>query len=276
MAARIWDNPVARHASRLGRSSGRAWAVLLLLFVAGAAGAALQRYWLEMAEYAFLRPRMLDRWIGMSLVAETVIALPWAAVRGALLWRRLERDGHLEEYRRTRLSPLTITAGALAAVLYPVTALLALSLGVALAVALGGYELPVFGTIQAHLLLLVQSAAFAALGLWLTSRVRYPALAVPLALLILAAAILALAGLEPFYRQMETPERWINWALLPNPVTAVGSALETDVLRFGWLYRHLSANEYFYVYPPVWQTAGVYGALAALCLWRVTRQLSKD
>src|SRR5437763_958371 len=83
-----------------------------------------------------------------------------------------------------------------------------------------------------------------------------------LALGALALAIGAVGLLDPFYRLIANPERWIDAALLPNPVTAVGAALQEDVLRFSWTYEHLHANEYLYRYPPAWQTAGLYLTLA--------------
>jgi hypothetical protein len=109
--------------------------VLLLLLGAGALGILLQKHWLEMDEYSFLRPRLGTRWLGLTLVAETVIALPWAAVRGALLWRRPARGGTPGEYRRSRMSAGAITLGMLSAALYPVLVLLCLSLGTSFALA---------------------------------------------------------------------------------------------------------------------------------------------
>ena len=269
------DNPVARHALRLIARSGRPWAVALLLLGAAGMGAVLQVYWMERESYSF-SPHLAVRWLGLTLVAETVVALPWAAVRGALLWRLLARDGHLEEYRRSRMSPGRIVLGALAAVLAPVLALLGLSIAMTLALRGWTGDLSVPGVLAAHGLLAAQCAAFGALGLWLSGRLRHPAAAVPVALLVLAGALAAIWALEPFYRSLQEPERWIYWALLPNPVTAVGNALNTDVLRFSWLYQRLHAHEYFFVYPPAWQTGGIYLAAAGLALVLLGRRVAAD
>ncbi|HTE17471.1 MAG TPA: hypothetical protein VK689_03705 [Armatimonadota bacterium] len=272
---RSWENPVARHAGRLASGRSWPWAVLLLLLGAGALGILLQKHWLEMDEYSFLRPRLGTRWLGLTLVAETVIALPWAAVRGALLWRRLREEGHLEEYRRSRMSASAITLGMLSAALYPVLVLLCLSLAMSLGLALSTRGLLFGEVVAAHLLLAAQALAFGALGLWLTGKVRYPALAIPAAVAVLGSAMGAIWALDPFYRRLEEPERWIYWALLPNPVTAVGNALNTDVLRFGWIYERLHAHEYFFVYPAAWQTGGFYVGLSALLLILVSLRVSR-
>jgi hypothetical protein len=266
------DNPVARHAGRLAARSGRPWAILLLLLAAGTLGALLQRYWMEMEIYSFLRPQMAVRWLGLVIMALTLVALPWAAVRGALLWRRLEKEGHLEEYRRSRLSPASIAVGALAAALSPVCALLALSLAAALAVGLIAPELSLAEAVWAHALLAAQSVAFGALGLWLAGKLRYPAAAIPAAVAVLAAALGAIWALDPFLRSFADPSPWIYAALLPNPMTAVGNALETDVLRFSWIYQRIHAHEYFFVYPPAWQTGGLYLLAAAVLLGLVARR----
>jgi hypothetical protein len=271
----FWDNPVARHAGRLASRGAWLWAVLLLLLGAGTLGALLQTYWMEQPIYYSPLARTA-RWLGLVLMAETVVALPWAAVRGALLWRRLRREGHLDEYRRSRMSPLQIALGAVSAALYPVLALLALSLALSPVLGLVTGDLPLWGVVKAHLLLGAQSLAFAALGLWLAGKTKHPALAIPLALAVLAAVVGAIWVIDPFYRSMADPVPWIYGALLPNPVTAVGNVLETDVLRFSWVYQHIHAHEYFFTYPPAWQTGGLYLLMAALLLGAVALRVSKE
>jgi hypothetical protein len=281
----VADNPVARHTLRLISRSGRAWAVGLMLFAAAAVGAVLQIYWMERDMYSF-SPNLAVRWLGLTLVAETVVALPWAAVRGALLWRLMKRDGHLEEYRRSRMSPGRIAFGALMGVMAPVLALLVLSTVMSLAVRqlTAGLEVRHLLTahpltahlLTAHLLLAAQCAAFGALGLWLSGKMRYPAAAVPVSLSLLGAAMGAIWALDPFYPSLGAPEPWIYFALLPNPVTAVGNALDTDVLRFSWIYQRIHAHEYFYVYPPAWQTGGLYAVTAAVLLALTGRRVAMD
>lgn len=270
-----WDNPVARHAARLGARGARWWVILILLGAVVLLGALLQKYWMELELYTLLRPQRLSRWVAVSLLGETAIVLPWAAVRGALLWRRLAGEGHLEEYRRSRLSALSIAAGSTVATLTPVLVLLGASFALALIAGLATRALGPAAVLTVHGLLLTQAVAFAALGLWLAGRLRVPGLAIPMSLLVLAAAIGAIWAIDPLLRRVDNPTAWIFAALLPNPVSAVGTALDTDVLRFSWVYQNLHAHEYFFVYPAPWQTALLYLAGAALLLWRITRRIRR-
>lgn len=270
-----WDNPVARHAGRLA-SRGWIGALGLLLVGSGLLGALLQRYGMELEIYDSPSRHQLARWLATTLIAEMVIVVPWATVRGALIWARLARDGSLDEYRRSRLSGGAITAGALAAALAPVAVLIGVSLAVALVAggALRAYSLA--GAVGAHGLLLVQAAAYGLLGVWLAGRVRYPSLAVPLALIVFAATVAAIWAVDRWLAKVRDPGGLIYQALLVNPVTATASLLETDILRFSWLYRHVHAHEYFYVYPPVWQTALVYTCGAVLLSALVSRRIARE
>lgn len=263
-----WENPVARHGIRVTTWAGwprRVLSTLALLGLALAAGVLLQAFWQEMEVYTALRPEMATRVLGMALLAEALLALPWAAARGALLWRRLDRDSSLEEYRRSRLSGAAIVGGAWVATLAPVAWLWLASLGLSvMGLARGGLA-PV-GMLWAHALLAAQCMAFAALGLALAGRLRYPALALPIAVGVLALCVGAIAAVDPFLRKMGDPTPWIYVALLPNPVTAVGNALDTDVLRFSWIYARLHSHEYFFIYPPAWQTC-VFNCVGGLALF---------
>src|SRR5438270_256769 len=80
----------------------------------------------------------------------------------------------------------------------------------------------------AHAALAIQALAYAALGFWLSARVRYPALAIPLAVGVLLAAVGAIWAVDPFLRGAASQGQLLYAALLPNPVTAVASALDTD------------------------------------------------
>lgn len=254
----MWENPVARHAGRLATRRGWPWVVLAILLAAGVGGALIERHWMELEEYSFLQPTALTRTVATTLLGETLLVLPWAAIRGAVLWRRLQLDGHLDEYRRSRMSAGAIAFGVLSAVLSPILALISLTLALSLAASWVSRELMFSEVAWAHVLLISQAFAYAALGVWLTGSVKHPAFAVPLALALLAAAVGAVWVIDPFLRQMSDPSGPIYWSLLPNPVTAVGNALNTDVLRFSWVYQRIHAHEYFFLYPPAWQTAGLY------------------
>ena len=270
-----WENPVARHAVRMAVRRGWRWGVLGILVAAGTLGAVLQSYWTEMELYSLLRPQMAVRWVGVTLIAETAVALPWAAARGALLWRQITVEGHLDEYRRSRLGPLSIAWGILQAALFPVLVMLAVSLCASVGANLVGARQNAMELLVAHGLLLAQAASFTGLGMWLAGTVRFPALAIPLAVAALAAATGAIWIIDPYYRRMSDPSPWIYGALLLNPVTAVGNALNTDVLRFSWIYERLHAHEYNFVYPPAWQTGGLYLLLTFLLLGSITVRIAR-
>lgn len=269
-----WENPVARHAGRMAVRRGWRWGVLGILLAAGVLGAVLQSYWTEMEIYSLLRPQMAARWVGVTLIAEAAVSLPWAAARGALLWRQVTLQGHLDEYRRSRLSPLTIAGGIFQASLYPVWVMLGASLCVSVGANLLGARQNALELLVAHGLLLAQAMCSTGLGMWLAGKVRHVALSIPLSIAALAAATGAIWMIDPYYRRMADPSPWIYAALLPNPVTAVGNALNTDVLRFSWIYEHLHAHEYEFVYPPAWQTGGLYLFLTLLLLWAITRRIA--
>jgi hypothetical protein len=238
-------------------------AILIVLVCAVGVGAFIERHWMENEEYSLLQPTSATRTLATSLLGLTLVAMPWAAVRGAVLWRRIITDGHLDEYRRTRLSAPAIAMGILWAVLYPLLILAGLSLAITAVIAWTTRGLLISEVLTAHLLLACQVTAFAALGLWLGGLIRLPGISISLALGVLALATLAIALIDPLYRSMGDPSPWIYGALLPNPVTAVGNALNTDVLRFSWIYERIHAHEYFFVYPPAWQTGGLYLMTAA-------------
>jgi hypothetical protein len=252
------DNPVGRHASRLGARTARPYVIPALLVAVGALGAILQKNWLVLSEYNLLRPAFAVGWLGFSLMAQTVIVLPWAAARGALLWRRLRDDGHLDDYRRSRLSPWAIVSGVAWGAGLPPFLMLAASLFLAESVAFRTGEPTLLQVLVAHGMLGAEASAFLALGLYLGDRLKFAGMAIPISLGVLAAALGAIWLLEPFYRMLSPVESWIWWALLPNPLTAVGTALDTDVLRFGWLYSRLHAHEYFFQYPLVRHSALFY------------------
>jgi hypothetical protein len=209
------------------------------------------------------------------LLAESLVVLPWAAARGALLWRRLQAEEHLDQYRRSRLSPAAITMGAVSAAARPVLVLALLSLALALPVS--RLQAPAPGPLLlAHLLLFVQGAAYAAFGIWLSARIRSAGLASAVATTFLGVTIVAVGLLGPALPHFPDPGALIQAALVPNPITALGAVLDTDVLRFGWVYRYVRATDYFYVYPPAWQTLLCYASAGVAAATLAARRLSRD
>ena len=266
-------NPLARHAARLGSRKTLLWSLALLLIAVAVIAAALQQYWLQVSIYSGLRPRFSTRWLTLLLLAEVFVALPWAACRGALGWQRLRNDGLLEEYRRTRMSSAALVGGALWAATIPVVWFLSLSAVLTSVMSLLTGEPEVTRLILAHAALAAMLLAGAALGQAVAASRRSWA-AIPTAVVLLGLATVAILALNPFYAAMGRPEVWIQLALLPNPVTAIGATLGVDVLRYPSIYPLTRAHEYFFVYPPVWQTALFYLAVAAASLTIQTRRVA--
>ncbi|MBI3909740.1 MAG: hypothetical protein HY320_02265 [Armatimonadetes bacterium] len=267
---RSLDNPVAAQAGRGTRGWRLAGAVAALVAVLVLATGLLQQYWYQYDIYVGRRPHLYYRWFLLLAAAEALLLPPWSGIRAAALWQRLRDQGHLDEYRRTRLSSLAIVLGTVGASLKPQALCLALSTALG-AVAALGYDgsVTVAQVVAAHAVVLVICAAFAAAGQALASRLRLAAAAAGgcVALMLLATGGVAL--LTPFYRTLGAPAGWIYAALLPNPVAAVAAALNWDVLRTPWLYEMLQAADYAgaaRVTPWPGETALLYAVAGAVIL----------
>src|SRR6266542_2880343 len=112
--SRPWENPVRRHASRISAAGGP-WTVGLVLLASAALGLLLVRYWMGLEVYSLQQAHGATRWAGVLTIAEGMLVLSWASIRGTLIWLTIVREGTLDEYRRTRLSALSIVVGVLAA-----------------------------------------------------------------------------------------------------------------------------------------------------------------
>lgn len=266
-------HPAARHALRGG--PGQYWraAGLLAALTAVAAGYLLQRWWMEMPAYALTHPASLSRWLTAVLVAGSLLWIPWSAVRGAAVISRLRVTGALRHYRLTTSGGARLTGAALTAALAPCGVTLAATLALGLAAAAAAGEPGMAAVLLAHLVLLLMMASAALLGAWLSDRFRLAGTAGLLAALVILAAAGEIALLDRFYPLMKSPEFWIYLALLPNPATAVGSVLGVDLLRIEWIYRHIHAHDYFYVYPPIWQTGLCYGVVGGLFFLLMSHRL---
>lgn len=270
----FWDNPVRRHAGRLiaARSRGIAGLVLGMAVVVGLL---LQRYWMEVDWRQLRRPGYAGRLVTMSLLAEVGLLGAWAASRGGQLGRRVRREGHLDDYRRSRLAPVRIAVGLWGATIGPPAGLLAGSALLAMAVGSGAEGLSPVAVLLAHAVVGMLMLFFGLLGLLVGDRTRSPTAPIGVCLAVLVPAIGAIALLDPLLGRLDHPQVWIYATLLPNPVPAVAGALGMDVLRVAWLYEHLHAHEYFYVSPLPWQTAAVYLGPTALLFLGLTRRIGR-
>ncbi len=268
-------NPVSRHARRLLARESRVWVVLVLLLVVGVLAAVLQRFWFELDDYSLLHVPTLTRWLQVLILAEGLVVLPWAAVRTGHMWHGMREQGLTDEYRRTLLSPWQIVGGALLESMRPILTFIGLSLVAATA---AGVLTRAYGLVEAtsaHALLLAEATAFGALGM-LAGGLRRRAWVFALAMGLLGLFTCAIGWMDVFYRHLRDPSPWIYAALLMNPVTAAAGSLGTDVLRFGWIYEHVRAADYFFVYPPLWQSFGCYLVMGVLCLFGVVRLLRAE
>lgn len=208
------------------------------------------------------------------------VAAAWAAViassgTGALAvpagMRTLSSDAFLLE------AGLAIVFGPIAgAALGPRRATLAVmtgsfaitSLGAALAAgAIAG--LPATLAVRGHIGLAVVAAALVTLGALIASRTSDPLDAAALALALSVTASLALLAGGP--ATAELSERAIDAGLLANPLIAITSAGEMDLLRSDVLYQLAPISHRRFTYPSWQMTTAAYGALAAVCLALTSR-----
>lgn len=268
-----FDNPAARHGLRLSgwrfwAAGGAVTAVTCLL-----AAYLLQRWWMEMPHYALAHPRSLSRWVTAAMVSASLVTAPWAAFRGALVLQRLQESGALKQYQSASMGAGRLLFGMATAALAPGSVTLALTLAAGLAAGLASGEPRLAEMLAGHLLLAVILGSAALFGIWMAPRLRWPALVGVLTLILIASGVAAVALLDPLYPSLGKPEPWIYLTLLVNPVTALGSALGADVLRFEWVYSRIRAHDYFYIYPPVWQSALIFAAPGGICFWLTRRRL---
>lgn len=263
-------NPVALHSGRMSSPRQLIVTGALILVMVGTAAALLQHYWIRYPIYEGA-PRVYAGWFYLFILAELLVIVPWAALRGAALWKRLERDRVLEEYRRSRLTPASIAAGALWGSMRPVAVMLAMSFAAGALLAAGdrfGHDavsgLTLRQLLMSHALLLAAAGSAAATGMVAAEFTGWPLLAVPACLAGTALSSGALLALNPFLPRLQNPDAAVWWLMLPNPAVALGTSLEMDILRSGWIYDHVQAQDYLslgFSYPSPLLTA----LLAAVC-----------
>ncbi len=260
--------------------------------------ALLQWIWAGWSVYTGPGPSLAVRWLLTGAVGAAFV-LPWtAAIAGAAVGRRIADSRLRDQFRVTRRGTghLALVAGRWA-LAPPLLAVGVSGVGwmlVSLAAhrwGSGRSELAGPGAIgAAHALVLIVAAAFAIWGLalavgskpkrrsgasnsWLPrTLVQSGAWAVA----VLAVVIAGPALVGPVLPHLSRPERALDAALLVNPVTAVGAALGMDVLRSPRVYGLTRAPEYWYTYPSLTATAGIYLAAVALGMAHLRRQLERE
>jgi hypothetical protein len=246
-------------------------ALIGLVVIAGAAG--VQLFWIGASPYNGPGPALRERWFYSACLMATLLLAPWSAVRAERAWARLRQEGILRQLQLTRLSPAAICARVLGSAVLPLVGAVLLSLlgWSAASLLLGSPELS--RVALGHALVLGQVLALGLAGQALAALLRAPTLAAPLSVLALLLCATAIFLVEPLLGRWGRPESWIALALAVNPLTAVGAALDLDVLRTPWLYALTSAPEYRFSYPSPWLTLALYAAAALALGWRMCRSL---
>ena len=88
-----------------------------------------------------------------------------------------------------------------------------------------------------------------------------------MAMLWTALCLLGILLLNPLLQRMDKPVRLIEGALLLNPLSAVSTVLNLDILRTEWVYTRTVAPEFPFLYPSAVASFAVFfliglGALA--------------
>jgi hypothetical protein len=260
--------------------------------------ALLQWIWAGWSVYTGPGPTLAMRWL-LTCAVGAAFVLPWtAAIAGAAVGRWIANSRLRDQFRVTRRGTgyLALVAGgwALAPPLLAVGVSGAGWILVSLAAhrtESGGDGLPgPMAVCTAHALVLLVAAAFAIWALALASgsqpkrrsRASYSWLPRTIlqsgvwAVAVLAVVIAGPALVGPALPHLSRPERALDAALLVNPVTAVGAALGMDILRSPRVYGLTRAPEYWYTYPSLAATAGIYLAAAALGMGHLRRQLERE
>jgi hypothetical protein len=270
----------SRNARRDLLWTGVLLAVLLIL------AAMLQTKWEQVNLYSGTAPHFLLRWLRIGAASAAFLFLPCAAVLGAGAVPPTAEFETTQAALMTRLTALDICVGRLLAALWPLISTLLASCAFWLAAQLGWRfvegGLHGFGPIlSAHLVLFCAVIMVGAVGFLFATRRRPGRVwgrGAVVALLWVALCLTALFLCNPQIQRMNDPTRLIEGTLLLNPVAAVATAYQWDILRTPWLYDHTDAPEYPFLYPPTLASAGIFmltglGALglAALRLRRAYR-----
>jgi hypothetical protein len=261
--------------------------------------ALLQWIWAGWSVYSGPGPSLALRWLLTEAVGAALLLPPAAAIGGAAVGRRIADTGLREQLRVTQRGPRQLArlvgrwalAPLLLATLFSAAGWGAISLVERGRSADGGGLPGLLAIGGAHALVLVMGAAFALWGLAVgaapESRVVSPGVRrvwLPRSiarsgvwgLAVMTALVAGPALVGPLLPHLTRPERALDAVLLVNPVTAVGAALGMDLLRSPHVYGLTRASEYWYTYPSLTATAGVYLTAAALGAQYLKRQLERE
>lgn len=116
--------------------------------------------------------------------------------------------------------------------------------------------------LQAHLTLGAATLALGALGIWCGSAFRDPLDAAAWSVAVALIATCGLLSLGSFSADLPTPI--VNAALLANPIVAVASAANIDLLRFEFLYQVSPIVHRTFDYPTWYLAVACFSAAALI------------
>ncbi len=229
----------------------------------------VQRAWFGDLDSAGDRPAVtLMRWMVASLVVVTAIVPTLGA---ALAPSAIPAKHELQSVQSEALAGISGSAmvtGRLIACLRPLWLILLIS-----AVLWTGVELHfsplAYGTwvnvLEAHFVILCELYAIAGISVLASANIqggrswiRGPLVA----LLTHIASILGLFLMNGWLVASHNPVPLIRRLLLVNPITAVCTCLNFDLLRVNWVYGRTTAPEFDFKYPAPLASASVFMALA--------------
>jgi hypothetical protein len=238
----------------------------ILLVCLLAVAAMLQTQWPQSTEYAGSVHGFLLRWLTTCAVGSVCLFLPCAAVLGAGAVPTTVEFEATQTALMTRLTAFDLCAGRLSAALWPLLAAI-LASGAFWAVAQACRHFMPGGLgalLTAHLVLLCAVGMTGAIG-FLSALKRRPGRAwgrgAGAALLTVTLGVTGLFLANPQIRRMDDPTRLIAGALLVNPIAAVATACDLDLLRIPWLYSHTEAHDYPFAYPAPLASAGLFASV---------------
>lgn len=260
---------VFRKQRRRRQARGDLAVVGVLLACIAILTALLQRQWPQGGEYFGSAPDFLARCLTASLVSAALVFLTGATVLGAVAAPSTAERETTQAALLTRLTALDLSAGLLLAALWPLFCMLLISCGFWGIVATvrplasgGGHGIG--SILVAHLVLFCGVYMNGALGLLFALR-RSPGRSWGRgAGVALAWTVLCVTGILLVNRQiqrMDDPTRLIEGTLVINPVTAVATAFDLDLLRTELLYAHTDAHDFPFVYPAPLASAGLFALL---------------
>jgi hypothetical protein len=258
-----------------GRNAWRdlIWAGVLLVALL-VSSALLQKVWAQVSVYSGAPPEFLLRWLTMGAAGAVFIFLPCAAILGAQAVPTTAEFEQTQSALLSRLTALDLCAGRLLATLWPLLSATLASCAFWLAAQLVWRFAPGAGKgygaiFVVHLSLLCAVFMVGSIG-FLFAQKRRPGrvwgAGASVAVLWTAFCVTALFLAEPLIRRQNDPQRLIETTLILNPVVAVTTALESDILRTPYLYERTSAPEYLFTYPAPLASSALFLTLGLVAL----------